>query len=170
MARALLILQTIMCKLLEEHKDKFMSKFIIKRQDGGISIGNMIDGTDLDAEIAKWNESAISKSVYHQFEDRIPDDKDEYFFEAYDHSIEKGVFVDMEKAKPHHLNKLRKIRQQKFIDLGFSQKLHPEIESGLLSDETKSKLKELRDFPQNMDLSKVTDHNELRYIIPDCLK
>lgn len=152
-----------------------MTSFIIKRQDSGISIGNMVepntlDQLTLDAEIEKWNQTSDSKSVYHQYENRFPDDKDSYFHDSYDHSPERGVFVDMEKAKIFHINKLREIRKEKFNNLGFPVKLNPELENSILSDETKAKLKELRDFPQNMNLSNVMDHNELRNIIPDCLK
>ena len=146
-----------------------MTSFIIKRKDGGISIGSMVEGTDLDAEIEKWNQSADSKSVYHQYEDRFPDDKDSYFHNAYDHTPERGVFVDMDKAKKLHVDRLRNRRIEKFIELGFPTKLYSEVEA-MLSKEIQDKLEELRDFPQNMNLSNVKDHNELRNIIPDFLK
>jgi Flp pilus assembly secretin CpaC len=147
-----------------------MKSFIIKRKDGGISIGSMIEGTDLDQEVEKWNQSSDSKSVYHQYEDRFPEDKDSYFHDAYDHSVENGVFIDMEKARNIHMNKLIEIRKQKLNDMGFPIQLNPQIENTILDDDTKIKLKQLRDFPQLLDLSKITDPDELKYIIPDCLK
>ena len=146
-----------------------MNKFIIKRKDGGISIGIHIEGDNLDDEIMKWEQTYPCKSSYHQYENRFPNDEDGYFHEAYDHSQEQGVFVDMEKAKVLHINKLREIRKQKFIDLGFPHKLNPQLEDAILDESIKSKLKELRDFPQNLDLSNVNDHNELKNIIPLCL-
>ncbi len=48
-----------------------MKRFIIKREDGGISVGQMIEGTDLDQEIEKWNQTASAKSTYHQYEERF---------------------------------------------------------------------------------------------------
>jgi hypothetical protein len=147
-----------------------MKSFIIKRKDGGVSIGNMIEGKDIDIEVRKWNESADSNSVYHQYEDRFPDDNDAYFHDAYDHHPDKGVFIDIAKARILHLNKLRQLRGKKFIDLGFPNRLNPQVENTILDDVIKLKLKELRDFPQSLDLSKITDPDELKSIIPDCLK
>jgi len=147
-----------------------MMTFIIKREDGGVSVGQMIDDADLDDIVKKWNETAPSKSIYHQLEDRFPNDDNSYFFDVYDHSKDLGVFINMDKAKIFHVNKLRDIRAKKFIDLGFPNKLNQQLEDAIVDSDTKAKLKELRDFPQKLDLSKVTDPDVLRNIIPDCLK
>ena len=146
-----------------------MANFIIKRTDGGISIGHLVEG-ELNDCVKKWEDCGRFKSQYHQFENRFPNDTDGNFHDAYDHTPERGVFIDLEKAKPVHVNNLRKLRTQKFIDMGFPYKLNPHVENAILDDETKNQLKSLRDFPEAIDLSKATDIESLTKIIPDCLK
>lgn len=152
-----------------------MKKFIIKRMDGGISIGVICDNENpdqeyLDNEISKWAQSSAHQSDYHQFEERFPDDPDGYFHDAYDHSRLKGVFIDMDKARNIHMDNLRKIRQQKFIDLGFPNQLHPDVEAMILDDDTKKQLHILRDFPSKTDLTAIDTPAKLRNFIPECLK
>jgi hypothetical protein len=97
----------------------------------------------------------------------LPEDR--YFRNAWKHD-NGSIKIHMDKAKSIHLNKLRDIRSQKFIDLGFPQQLNPQVENAILGDDLKATLKELRDFPQNMDLSSVSDPDTLKSLIPDCLK
>ncbi len=97
----------------------------------------------------------------------IPQDR--YFRNAWLHNDGK-INIHLDKAKNIHLDKLREIRSQKFIEMGFPQRLHPQVENAILDESTKSKLKELRDFPKNMDLSNISEPDILKNMIPDCLK
>ena len=78
--------------------------------------------------------------------------------------------VNLEKAKNVHINNLRSIRKQKFIDLGFPYKLNAHVENAILDDDTKAKLSTLRDFPKTIDLSNANSVDDIQKIIPDCLK
>ena len=149
-----------------------MKTFIIKRMDGGITLGVLSPETPeekLDEEIGKWAQSYPVKHDYYTLEDRLPDD-DGYFHDAYDHNRELGCYVDMPKARIVHMNELRKLRQQKFIALGFPYRLNADVENAVVDAATKKLLQDLRDIPQTYDLSKAKDHKELRAMIPDLLK
>lgn len=148
-----------------------MKKFIIKRKDGGISLGIVCEeNMNLDDEVKKWKESSQLDFIYYQFEDRIPTDPDGYFHDAYDHNEEQGLFIDMDKARHIHMDHLRLLRSQKFIELGFPFRFHPQLEEKLFEEEIKNKLKMLRDIPQNFDLSFAKNPDELRKLIPELLK
>lgn len=81
-----------------------------------------------------------------------------------------NIHINMDKAKSSYIDELRIVREQKFIDLGFPYRLDPSLESSIIPDETRNKLKELRDFPKNIDLSSAKTIDELYAIIPECLR
>lgn len=73
---------------------------------------------------------------------------------------EAKIDIDLVKAKEVQLEKLRLERQRAFVDLGFPQKLHPEIEEGILSTETKAKLQALRDVTEPLKSLVVEGYND----------
>ncbi len=100
-------------------------------------------------------------------DDSLP--KDFTFRKAW--KISKGkVVIDMDVAKDIHMNNLRKLRNDKFIELGVPFKLHKLLEAAVFPPETVSLLQELRDIPQVFDLSAAKTPEELKELIPDILK
>jgi hypothetical protein len=95
---------------------------------------------------------------------------DRYFRNAWtDHNPSETVDVNMEKARPIHMDKLRIMRQKKFEQLGFKDKPSPEVEK-LLPKELQDQLQALRDIPQVFDLSVSETPEQLKAMIPDQLK
>lgn len=79
------------------------------------------------------------------------------------------IYYDMPAARIIWMNKIRQARRQKFAELGFRDKPHPEIEA-MLSHETRAQLKALRDLPQSFDLGAATTIEELKAMWPDELE
>lgn len=100
--------------------------------------------------------------------DKIPFDRT--FRNAWtDDNPTETVDVDMVKAKDIHMEKIKKAREEKFLEMGFPVKLNPELEEATISKETKDKLKALRDIPQKLDLSKADTPEKLKAIWPEQL-
>lgn len=97
--------------------------------------------------------------------EKIP--KDKYFRKAWtDDNPTETVDICMEKARDIHMNNIRNARNEQFVNMGFPTKLNPELESTIISQETRDKLQFLRDIPQNTDLSLATTPEELKQIWP----
>ncbi len=142
------------------------------RNDGSIAITTMANSkATVEEMIDHANELTLKNPDYINYilmnDYFVPTDR--YFREAWKHET-GNIAVNMDKAKNIHLDKLRDIRSQKFIDLGFPQRLNPQVENAILDETTKAKLKELRDFPQTLDLTNVHNPDQLKNIIPECLK
>jgi len=73
---------------------------------------------------------------------------------------EAKIDIDLVKAKEIQLEKLRVERQQAFVDLGFPQKISPEIEEAILSQPTKEKLQALRDVTEPLKSLVVEGYND----------
>lgn len=81
--------------------------------------------------------------------------------------IDNGaVSVDMVKACDIHMDRLREMRQEKFVEMGFPQKLNEEVENAVVSAPVKAQLQALRDIPQTYDLSVATTPEALKAMIP----
>ena len=125
-----------------------------------------------DKEIYDWVASkSVPENVYYDVIDQsiLPSDSSFMPSVQYDFT-KKKIAIDIVKARSIHLNYLRTLRNQKFIDLGFPYRLNEELESAVISEEMRSKLIELRDMSKNLDLSKAKTIDELKAIIPDYLK
>lgn len=93
---------------------------------------------------------------------------DKSFREAFtDNNSGSQVDVDMDKARNIHMDRIRKARNDEFIKLGFPTKLNDELEAAVISEETRTKLKKLRDIPQNTDLMKAKTPEQLKAIWPE---
>lgn len=73
---------------------------------------------------------------------------------------ETRIDIDLVKAKELKLTQLRQLVQEKFKELGFPQKLSPDIEDKLLTDDTKAQLKSLRDATEPLKALKVSGYND----------
>ena len=147
-------------------------KIVHIRNDGTIAITTMAKKDVTQAELLEHAKELALKNPDYISHLLIEDTRlleDRYFRNAWQH-VDGSISVHMDKAKKIHLDKLRDIRSIKFMNMGFPARLNPQVENAILDDETKLKLKELRDFPQNLDLTAITDPDVLKNTIPDCLK
>lgn len=108
-------------------------------------------------------EEALRKIVPFFSTNKLPDRKWRDAFVA-DH-INGVVNIDFEKAKELFFDEVRRKRKEKFIELGFPYKLNEELESAIISEETRQKLKELRDITDNIEVLKLED-----LILPEILQ
>ncbi len=144
-------------------------RIVFKNLDGSCGIITPAENSGLSIE------EIAEKDVPEGLEYRIIDiDKlptDRTFRNAWtDDNPTETIDVHMNKARIIHMARIRQARAQKFIDMGFPNKLHPELETGIISKETRDKLQTLRDIPQNLDLSKASTPEELKAIWPEELK
>jgi hypothetical protein len=65
-----------------------------------------------------------------------------------DVSEDEKINIDMTKAKDIALTRLRDMRQESFVELGFPNKLNPDLEEAVIPLETRTKLQELRDVTE----------------------
>lgn len=83
------------------------------------------------------------------------------------------VDIDIVQARVIHVDNLRVIRTQKFIDLGFPARLDSELEASIISQATRDTLDGLRDFPADAtfisDIAATTTTDELKAVIPTVL-
>lgn len=89
----------------------------------------------------------------------IPNSRE--FREAWcDVTPESAIDIDLVKAKELKLSQMRIQRQKKFEDLGFPQKLNPEVENAIVSPEIKAKLQALRDVTEPLKALKAEGYND----------
>lgn len=97
--------------------------------------------------------------------DKIP--KDRYFRNAWtDDNATTTVDIHLGKARAVHMNEIRKVRNDKFIELGFPTKLNEDLEMAIIPEAIRNKLRALRDLPETIDLSQATTPKELKAIWP----
>lgn len=97
--------------------------------------------------------------------ENIPTDR--YFRDAWtDDNDTETVDIHMEKARIIHMNNLRKLRDKKFLEMGFPVKLDPALEAAIIPGETREKLEALRDMPQSLDLERIKTPEDLKAIWP----
>ena len=73
---------------------------------------------------------------------------------------ESRIDIDLERAKTIKLDQMRKERQKKFEELGFPTRLNPELEAAIISQETRDKLKDLRDATEPLKALEATGYND----------
>lgn len=116
-------------------------------------------------------EKDVPKNVEYRIVDisKIPSDRQ--FRNAWTDDFDTDtVDVDMNKARDIHMNNIRAARSKKFIELGFPNKLNPELEKTIISEEIRETLQVLRDISQNLDLTIAETPEELSQIWPEELK
>lgn len=147
-----------------------MQVIAYRNKDGGISIINPgIKSTTSDGKVYFPIEDSI-KFIPKGVESIIIDSSalpDYYFKDVW--TIEGNcVVVDMVKAKELHLNKIRRARAKKFVEMGFPYKLYPSLEEAVIPQNVRDELQALRDIPQTINLSAGTPE-ELKAIWPESL-
>ncbi len=149
-----------------------MKKIIFTRvEDSGVNIVVPMPKHDIERILGDLTDSEYEDHVWDRSvpEDainaRVIDDEDipttREFRNAWcDATPESRIDIDLSKAKDIQLEKLRLERQKAFVDLGFPQKLNPEVENAIVSPETKEKLKALRDATEPLKALVVEGYND----------
>jgi len=143
-----------------EEKEEMINhkKYIYTNKNGDFCIGSCSSQEEIEKIKGKMTESEYiniilgddsKEHVKFRFikEEDLPNDN--YFSEAWcDVTPHSHIDIDCTKAKEIELRRMREKRQKSFEVLGFPTQIHPEIEKNILSDETKMKLKTLRDITE----------------------
>lgn len=122
--------------------------------------------TDVEYEEHVWEHSVPGDAITPDFIDdsNIPQNR-----EFRDEWRQDGntIIVDQTLARVKHMDRIRFMRQKKFEEMGFPQRLNIQIESAILDDRTKTELQRLRDIPQTFDLSSAKTPEELKFLWPE---
>ncbi len=132
-------------------------KYIIKKNDGSVSIMTLIEGINVEDEIAKWSEEdRNSIDSYEKLEGDVPEDRT--FRQAWTHDLS----VDMCKAKEIWRNKLRIDRMPLLnqLDVEFMRKL----EKGEDVSKVTEKKQYLRDITKLPEIEEASTSEELKQI------
>lgn len=146
-------------------------RIVYKNLDGSIGIIIPSDKALLEMTIEDIALKDVPDGLTYHITDvsNIPDDRT--FREAWtDDNLGETVDVDMVKARVIQMDRIRALRAEKFIEMGFPTKLNSELEAATISQATRDALQALRDIPQTYDLSIATTPEELKYRIPDEVK
>lgn len=153
-----------------------MKKIIYTRaEDGGLDIiipstkesiervlGSM---TDLEYEEHVWERSVPKDAIYPMFIDDsgIPQSR-----EFRDEWRQDGdsIVIDQILAQAKHMSRIKEMRQKKFEEMGFPQRLNEQVETAVLDEQTRLELQRLRDIPQTFDLSVAKTPEELKALWP----
>jgi hypothetical protein len=161
----------------------------IKRADGGVSIMNIIRQVAapsgkkpskaeaakarrelIEEEVAKWTEKHPGQYVSFREIDPAHIPQDRTFRNAWtDDRPTATIDVDMEKARPIHMNRLRAVRNEKLKSLDVPYQIAMETGAEAERREIAARKQALRDLPANTDLSTILTPEELATFVPDVL-
>lgn len=153
-----------------------MPQLIIKRSDGGVSLGGIADSTDPAEAVRKWQASHPDETAVSWRISDVPvarpgapngGKSDRAFREAWtDDEPGDQIDVNMPKARVIHMDRIRTVRDAELErESGSRSRQPPEIEA-LFTGERQNKLQALRDVPQKCNLEACTTTGELRAVWP----
>lgn len=134
-----------------------MTKYMITRADGGVSIMQLLDDKATpESEIAKWPEalrlSVVSVEPINI--EAIPSDRT--FRDAWC-KAGGGIGVSMNKARQVHMGRIREVRDRELAKLDVEQ---------LKGRDVQAQKQKLRDIPQTFDLTTAATPDELKALWP----
>ncbi len=139
-------------------------KIVFKNLDGSCGIITAASGISIEEIAEKDVPAGLEYRIVDV--DKLPTDRT--FRNAWtDNNPTETVDVNMDKARNIYMNRIRHARSEKFIELGFPNKLDPELEAAVISKETRDILQALRDIPQVLDLSGASTPEELKALWPE---
>ncbi len=80
------------------------------------------------------------------------------------------ITIDMEKARLIQMDNIRKVRADKFIEMGFPYQLDANLELAIIPEETRIQLQNLRDITATFDLNVAQTPEQLKNLFPEELK
>jgi len=96
----------------------------------------------------------------------IPTDR--YFRNAW--RLDKGINIDVECAQKIHLDCLRKVRNEKLVELDVPFQRAVEDKDEVMQDNIAAKKNKLRDMPQDVDMSLLDTPEKIKAFVPDILQ
>ena len=148
-----------------------MPQLIIKRSDGGVSLGPIDTTADPANEVRKWQDVHPEVSVVSWRTSPVAVTRpSRHFRDAWTDDLPGNqIDVNMTKARTIHMDRIRKVRDVELrkLDVVFMRA----IESGDVAEQKRiGVLKQtLRDIPQTFDLSGATTPAELKALWPSGL-
>lgn len=139
-------------------------KIAIEREDGGVSVMELVEGAELDVEIAKWEEGTGLRAVSHRDAGELPTDRT--FRNAWK-ITDKAIAVDMDKARGIQMERIREARDAKLstLDVPFMKAI--EAGDDAKRAEIATAKQTLRDLPATIDLTKAETPEALAAIWPE---
>jgi hypothetical protein len=122
--------------------------------------------TEEQYEIFVWERSIAQSAITPV---SIPDSAIPPSREFRDEWRQEGdeIVVEVGLARLKQMDRIREMRQKKFEEMGFPQRLNAQIENAILDEATKIELQRLRDITQTFDLSIATNADELEALWPE---
>lgn len=142
---------------------------IIKRADGGVSIIDLVDGSDVGEEFAKWESTADPTWLPATVEEINPASipKDRTFRDAWTHG--DGIVVDMPKAQEVVRERLRAARVEKLAALDVELLRAIESKDKAKQTEVTVRKQELRDLPSDPRITESTTPEGLSAVMVELL-
>jgi len=144
------------------------TRIAYKNSDGGVSI--VIPTPEFCKNNANSMAELLASSIHEGaiFEELKVDDipTDRYFRNAW--RLNGGIHTDMDCARGIHLDCLRKVRNEKLEELDVTFQRALESKDVAAQDSIAAKKQALRDMPNSVDLSALSEQ-ELKNYLPDIL-
>lgn len=137
-------------------------KYLIERQDGGVSVMDLVDGADLNEAVRKWAElDAPPVSVKP-----IVDEPDHEFFDGWKHIGGGRVGFDMLKCREIHRKRMRLERAPKLAALDVEYQRADEVGDTQKKRHIAKEKQRLRDVTADPRIDAATTPEELKAIWP----
>jgi hypothetical protein len=144
------------------------TRIAYRNSEGGVSI--VCPSPEFCANPESTMAKLLSRSVPEGaiFEELKAEDipVDRYFRNAW--RLNGGIHTDMDCARGIHLNCLRKVRNEKLLELDVTFQRALESKDVAAQDSIAAKKQALRDMPNSVDLSGLSEQ-ELKNYLPDIL-
>lgn len=150
-----------------------MTSIVIERADGGVSIMHLIEAEatpeSIAAEITKWEEgSNLKAQSWHEIDPAaLPADRT--FRGAWIHGGAGRVTIDMDKARPIQMDRIRAARDVRLRALDIETGKAVGKGDAAAAADIEARKQALRDIPQTVDLSKAVTPDDLKAIWPEGL-
>ena len=139
-----------------------MKRIVIKRDDGGVSIMQILEEADSTEAVRKWQTTAKEKYVsFREIEAADLPNRD--FRNAWtDDLAGPQIDVDMPRAKDIHLGRIRERRKEKFEELDVEYMKALEAGDSFAQTTAKNKKQALRDAPAASAITDASNTTELK--------
>lgn len=152
-------------------KTEISNHYAFVQPDGRVAILYLIEGKDLQQSLDFQNADLDYKLTKNDLVEINPNTipKDRYFRDAWKLS-RKQIAIDLNKAKTIHTNKLRLVRDEILQKLDIEYTKANEQGKAEEAEIIAAKKQELRDMPKNISYSGCATPDDVRAVLPECLK
>jgi hypothetical protein len=140
-------------------------RIVVKRADGGISIIRPTDEGLANPALLERDALAVPGYVSHrEYDETVEEPQDRSFRDAWEDNGK--LEINIVKARPIHMNYLRRLRAVKLPTLDQAYLRADEAGNATLKQQIAQLKQKLRDIPQTYDLSTAKTPEELKAMIP----